>query len=348
MNDAVVVGSGVAGTTLAIYLKNSGRDVLLIGDNAEASSHVAAGIVNPITGRRYALSWNFPELIKEAKQFYGSQDFPNHLEQKLIYRALPRPKNYNEWDARSTQYPISEYGETIGDNSAFSNIWNTEVIDWLKIRQGGRLDIASFLKDAHKKLRKNDAFLKRKIYSSDLSTVNGILHMRNAPAGQYFFAEGSIFNGSFFPQMPVEPAKGEVLILHSDDLPTDLILKNQNFLVHLKDKLFWFGSNYERNPSSPFPTENTYLRMLDFLDQHACFSYKVIAQRTGLRPTVPDRRPLVGRIPSIENAFIFNGMGAKGGSLSPWCAKQLLAFLDKEQQIPDEIDLQRYAETWTT
>lgn len=346
MDDAVVIGAGIAGTTLALYLLKSGRRVLLIGDRAEGSSHVAAGIMNPITGRKFALSWNYPELLKEAIDFYSSHAFPNHFHLRPVFRALLEPKDYNQWISRSADPVISEYGKNLNDDSHFQDVWKMKVTDWLRIEQGGRLNISCFLKDSHDFLSAHHSFLTRKVSKSDVDFVGKRLVIKEAPAAQIFIAEGAPFHNFLFPQIPVRPAKGEVLLLHSDDLPKGLILKNQYFLVHLGGKKYWFGSNYERNVQ-PLPTEKTYLKMTNFLNEHALFTYSIEAHRIGMRPTVPDRKPLVGKVPGLENVYIFNGMGSKGSSLSPWCARQLLLKLDNDRALPAEIDLQRYAERWS-
>ena len=346
MDDAVVIGAGIAGTTLALYLLKSGRRVLLIGDQAEGASQVAAGIVNPITGRKFALSWNYPELFKEAIDFYSSHAFPNHFHQRPVYRALLTPKDYNQWISRSVDPTISAYGGHLDNEVYFKNIWNLKVTDWLKIEQGGRLNITGFLKDAHDFLKTQHSFLAHKVSKSDVDIVGKRLVIKEAPSAEVFIAEGAPFQHFLFPQIPIRPAKGEVLLLHSEDLPNGLILKNQYFLVHLGGEKYWFGSNYERN-AQPIPTEATYLKMTNFLNKHALFSYRIESHRIGIRPTVPDRKPLVGKVPGLENVYIFNGMGSKGSSLSPWCARQLLLYLDRDQALPAEIDLKRYAERWS-
>ena len=52
--DYIIVGQGLAGTMLAYKLQNAGQKVFII-DNAhtQAATHVAAGIINPITGRNF-------------------------------------------------------------------------------------------------------------------------------------------------------------------------------------------------------------------------------------------------------------------------------------------------------
>ena len=56
--DAIIVGQGLAGTTLAWCLLEAGLSVLVTDREEEVtSSKIAAGLITPITGQRLALSW---------------------------------------------------------------------------------------------------------------------------------------------------------------------------------------------------------------------------------------------------------------------------------------------------
>ena len=69
--DVVVIGQGLAGTTLAWHLHWLGQRVLVIDrQSAITASRVAAGLLTPITGQRFTVSWRFRELFAFAKCFY--------------------------------------------------------------------------------------------------------------------------------------------------------------------------------------------------------------------------------------------------------------------------------------
>ena len=74
----LIVGQGIAGTLLAWSLRRRGAkvhiaDVALPGH----SSRAAAGIINPVTGKRFVKSWRFDEFFPVAKNIY------QQLEQEL-------------------------------------------------------------------------------------------------------------------------------------------------------------------------------------------------------------------------------------------------------------------------
>ena len=70
--------------------------------------------------------------------------------------------------------------------------------------------------------------------------------------------------------------------------------------------------------------------------------YKVIEQKAGIRPTVKDRRPMLGAHPVHQNLFVFNGMGTRGIILAPYFAAQLSDLILKGIPIDTEVDIKRF------
>ena len=67
--ECVVVGQGVCGTFLTWYLKKAGMSFIVIDNNDPASSsRVAAGVINPVTGRRIVKTWMINELMPFVQQ----------------------------------------------------------------------------------------------------------------------------------------------------------------------------------------------------------------------------------------------------------------------------------------
>ena len=56
--DFMIVGQGLAGSLLASELLDAGKTIQIFdADHEGAASAIAAGIINPITGRRLVKSW---------------------------------------------------------------------------------------------------------------------------------------------------------------------------------------------------------------------------------------------------------------------------------------------------
>ena len=82
--------------------------------------------------------------------------------------------------------------------------------------------------------------------------------------------------------------------------------------------------------------------MIDKIGNFFKQKYQVTDQKGAVRPTVKDRRPFIGRHPKITNAYIFNGMGTKGVSLSPYFADQFIAQLFEGTDLDKQVNIERY------
>jgi glycine/D-amino acid oxidase-like deaminating enzyme len=67
--DFLIVGQGLAGTLLALALRARGQKVAVVDDGWKSSaSQVAAGLMTPLTGRRFTLTPSYPELFAFAER----------------------------------------------------------------------------------------------------------------------------------------------------------------------------------------------------------------------------------------------------------------------------------------
>ncbi len=146
--DYIIVGQGLAGSLLTYQLIELGCSVQLFDKSHEgSSSKVAAGIMNPITGRRFVKSWMVDVLFPFAEQRYRS------IEEKLgvklyqerkIMRALFSLKEQNQWDERST---LSTYAGYMDSSPEVDEIENSveAPYSWGGLKRAGQLNVPLFL-----------------------------------------------------------------------------------------------------------------------------------------------------------------------------------------------------------
>ena len=73
------MGAGIAGCLLAWRLQAAGQRVVVIGDShAPSASAVAAGVINPVTGRWAVKSWRIDDLLPEAEGLYRQLEAEFH------------------------------------------------------------------------------------------------------------------------------------------------------------------------------------------------------------------------------------------------------------------------------
>jgi len=62
----------------------------------------------------------------------------------------------------------------------------------------------------------------------------------------------------------------------------------------------------------------------------------------GFRPTVKDRRPILGQHPEFKNLYVFNCLGSRGILNGCYFSKVLLDSIENNNPLPEEVDLKRF------
>jgi glycine/D-amino acid oxidase-like deaminating enzyme len=70
--------------------------------------------------------------------------------------------------------------------------------------------------------------------------------------------------------------------------------------------------------------------------------FVVLEQRAGVRPTVRDRKPLIGMHPALPVMSILNGFGSKGVMLAPRLAAHFADVLEGGAELWPEVNILRY------
>src|SRR5690242_11970068 len=105
----LIVGQGICGTWLSYYLQQEKRSFVVIDNKQENSaSRVAAGIINPVTGRRIVKTWMIDELLEFMVPAYrelGDRLEINAIEQKNLIDFHPTPQMKLAFDDRVKENP---------------------------------------------------------------------------------------------------------------------------------------------------------------------------------------------------------------------------------------------------
>ncbi len=73
--DYILVGQGVAGTLLGWEMRQAGLRIAVFDDGrADAASRLAAGIINPVSGRKFEVSWQYDTVYPLAKATYRAME----------------------------------------------------------------------------------------------------------------------------------------------------------------------------------------------------------------------------------------------------------------------------------
>jgi glycine/D-amino acid oxidase-like deaminating enzyme len=84
--DFLIIGQGLAGSLLVRSLRSRGCRVAVVDDRWQsAASQVAAGLMTPLTGRRFTLTPDYPGLFARAGEILGALGVFHSLD---VYRLF--------------------------------------------------------------------------------------------------------------------------------------------------------------------------------------------------------------------------------------------------------------------
>ena len=179
-------------------------------------------------------------------------------------------------------------------------------------------------------------------YDSLIIQENSVIY-NNIEAKRIVFAEGfGLKQNPFFNDLPLKGTKGELLTIHAPALNIDFVLKSGVFLIPLGDQNFIVGATYEWTDKTNNPTEQGKEELVRKLDKILSCDYEIIDHMAGMRPTVVDRRPLVGQHPEHKALYVLNGLGTRGVMIAPYAAKNLFEHIEQQKVLDREMSIERF------
>lgn len=325
---------------------------------------MAAGIVNPITGRRFVKSWRIEELLPEADRLYAELEaylgVRFHHHQPLV-RTIHNRGDQNWWDVRGGEAGYPSFLDDKPDLGDIRQI-TRPAFAYGGVRGSSRVDIRkltlAYRSVIQAGLAANDSLatsLVQIFYPAELDyneltlEENGVIYAGDLRVKKVIFCEGwRARNNPWFGYLPHRGAKGEVLdvVLTNEVARSELevrpILKHHLFLVPRQAAPYWVGATTENTFENEAPTPAGRANLVQKLESFLSVPYRIENHRAAVRPTVRDRRPLLGVHPHHPNLYIFNGLGTKGASLAPLCSRWLSELILKDRPLPPEVDIKRF------
>lgn len=343
--DYIIVGQGLAGSCLAQTLMHEKQTVVVFASaQKKTSSEVAAGLYNPITGKKMVLTWNAAKLFPFLIEYYTRVEKElktTILYPKKIYRPFSDIQAQNDFWIKSTS-ESAEFAEAEPSNETFTPYIHNP-FGGISTKMSGYVDVKAFLSALRDKLLLTGAFKDEELDYTSVLFKEGYVEYKGIRAKKIIFAEGyhNRFN-PYFHWLPVNGMKGDVLTLQIDDYPLNEVVNKHFFIIPLPNGTFRMGSSYIRNFEDDLPTENGLAEIVEGANTILKKPFVVINQHAGIRPVVPDHRPIIGQHPEQPLAIVLNGLGTKGVSLAPFASAELVKFLLFGQEIEQSISVNRF------
>ncbi len=344
--NCLIIGQGISGTWLSYYLEKEGVDYLVIDNNAsETPSKRAAGLINPVTGRRHVQVWMADELLPfslEAYRELGDVLNIKVISEKSIIDFFPSPQmRLSFTDRVNEKAAYISMDEKVG---AYSSYFNYE-FGYGQISPAYTAHLETLLPAWRKHLIETGKLLEEDFETNALKIESQGVKYKNIEAKKIIFCDGnSSASSSWFKNLPFAPNKGEAITLDIPELPSDFIYKKGLTLAPLATPgQWWVGSSYQWQFDNALPTEEFKVKTIQLLNQWLKIPYTITGHYAAVRPATLQRRPFVGFHPLYAEVGILNGMGTKGCSLAPYFAKQLVDNILYQKKIAPEADVNRHS-----
>lgn len=342
--DYIIVGCGLASIAFCEQLRANDKSYVVFDDSSQQSSIVAAGLYNPVILKRFSEVWKAKEQLDIALPVYKKieEDLNIKIDYKLrLLRRFSSIEEQNLWFNASDKPKLEPYLSTQLVNN------NNNAIDapfgFGEVLHAGRLDTENLISSYKDFLNQNQSLIKDSFIHQKLQVESTLIRYEDIEAKQIVFAEGfGVKKNPYFNHIPLNGTKGEVLIVKAPELKINHGVKSSVFIIPLENDLYAVGATYNWTDKSNQPTEEGKQELISKLKTFLKCEFEVVQHLAGIRPTVKDRRPLVGRHPGYHNLFVLNGLGTRGVMIAPYVAEKLYHFIENNEPLDSEIDVNRF------
>ena len=344
MIDYLIIGSGLAGISFAETALQHDKSIFVFDNNSQNSSRIAGGLYNPVILKRFSEVWLAQEQLVLMNDFYSvlEEKLKSKIDfKKPILRKFFSVEEQNNWFAASDKIALAPFLSTKLIHKKFPGI--DSPYGYGEVLQTGYVDTAMLL-DKYKEYLNNEKLIEEGAFDYDDLEVGDIsIKYKNLEAKHIIFAEGfGMHSNPYFENLPLDGTKGELFIIKAAGLDLDVIVNTSVFILPLGNNLFKVGATYNWKDKTDFPTQEGKAELIERIKEIITCDFEIVEHFAGVRPTVRDRRPLVGTHCDYDRVHILNGLGTRGVMLGPSMAKSLFDLIEFNTPLNKEIDIRRF------
>ena len=339
--DYIIVGDGYAGLFLAHQLIKNNKSFVIFSEGRKSASQISAGIINPVVLKKFTTFWKAQEQIdflkgslKEIESYTGE----NYLINAPIHRIFHDENEQNLWLKKSGNEELSAFLDKNFDRlNGVKNDFQTG-----KVNQSARLNVNGFFNGLFNYFEKNDHLVKERFDYTQLNPFE--LVYKYFSFKNIIFCEGmGVRDNPYFSEIAVIPNKGHhIKVKLSQPIPENITIKKKHFLFPTGNGLYFYGGTYDRDQLHHHIDDSAVTQLVNGLSEFYPYDFEVEEVHFGFRPTVKDRRPIIGRHETLHNLYVFNGMGARGILNGCYFSRDLFHFIEQGTPLHEEVSSKRF------
>ncbi len=329
------------GSLLALELHAQGASFKIIDlSPRRCSSLVSAGMIDPISGQRFALSWRYSETITQALSVY--QKIESLIEsplvqQRTIYRLFRDRIDRDTFEKKYQSGQITPYIQSRFEISPHPMIHAP--LGGAIINGGYQINVGACI----------DGLRNYFIRTNTLLINPSQSEIASYKAKATLYCTGAAAHISpLFQWLPFRNSRGETLIFEAPTLALEAIINNGFWISPMGNNHYRAGATYAWENLFRSPTAEGYDAVHQHI-QHTLPSVPKIIKRqeSGTRSIMPDSRPVIGNHPHHPSIFLASGLGSKGTQMTPFLAQNLASHLIHGTDIDPEISMNRFYKNYT-
>lgn len=334
----LIVGQGLAGSLLARRMASHGT-VAVVDPSEPNASRVAAGLMTPLTGRKFRLTPEYPALFNRARTAYRELGVFNPIS---VYRMFADAEQRAAGLVRATEPDCAPFIDRILDNSGRLDSGLTDAFGGVLMR-GAWIDLPRLLDETRHWLA--DRYVESRVSSAEMLDGSEDVTWKGIVAERVVWCDGwrAMLPGGLWSDIPWEPAKGEALDLKSDVKEKPYVLNREGWALPLGDGRWRTGTNWDWSVQDEAPTAAQATKLLArytgyFSQPTQC---EVVGHVAGVRPCTRDNRPCIGQHLSRPRHFLLNGLGPRGTVWAPTAVDHLEQLIVNGIPVPTELSASR-------
>lgn len=313
--DLIIVGQGLAGSLLALHAIKHNLNIMVVSKPFPTSAtFIAAGIMNPITGKRLVKTWPNESILNSSIQFYASIEHQLNASflqsftlKKTIRDPLSISKFHKKKNLPSYKNLLANFTET-SDKLTFS------------MNPVFQINTPLLLKATQSYLQSKAMLIHDHLDPMEITKTNESITWKNIKSKKIIFCDGAHSEKNpFFQHIDWQHAKGHVIEFKDNQRCDQTITNTGEWCCPMGDQLFRYGSTTEWGTQFPTPTKTISESLLNKLKKHTDIkdNHTIQAIHSGYRPITKNRHPISGFLSDHPNIGCINGMGGNGTIVAP-------------------------------